>query len=233
MERAVAIIPARGGSKGIPGKNIKPFLGLPLIAHSIKAALNSTTISEVLVTSDDDAILAIAEEYGAVAIKRPADISGDEASSESALLHAIHSHAACETADTIVFLQCTAPLTTSGEIDKVVLERNRLAADTAFSVVEVHSFLWEIKPDGTGVGVNHDICKPRQRRQDRPDEFRETGAIYALGKDGFVKSGQRFFGKNVPVVLPDATEIDLDTQRDWLSLETYAIASGRVAKTTS
>ncbi|CTQ54245.1 N-acylneuraminate cytidylyltransferase [Roseibium album] len=233
MERAVAIIPARGGSKGIPGKNTKSFLGLPLIAHSIKAALNSTTVSEVLVTSDDDKILAIAEQYGAQGVKRPAEISGDAASSESALLHAIETHDACKTADTIVFLQCTAPLTTSEEIDRVVEERRRLDADTAFSVVEVHAFLWEIRPDGTGIGVNHDVSQPRQRRQDRPDEFRESGAIYALEKDGFVQSRQRFFGKNVPVVLQDATEIDLDSQRDWLALETYAIASGRVANTTA
>ncbi|MBO6506875.1 MAG: acylneuraminate cytidylyltransferase family protein [Roseibium sp.] len=230
MERAVAIIPARGGSKGIPGKNIKPFLGRPLIAHSIEAARNAGSVSEVLVTSDDDGILAVAEQYGAIGVRRPGEISGDEASSESALLHAIETHDACRNADTIVFLQCTAPLTTSEEIDKVVEARHRLGADTAFSVVEVHAFLWRINPDGTGIGVNHDITRPRQRRQDRPEEFRETGAIYALRKDGFVQSGQRFFGKSVPVPLPGATEIDLDTHQDWLSLEAFAIASGRAVE---
>ncbi|MES0879348.1 acylneuraminate cytidylyltransferase family protein [Roseibium sp. SCP14] len=229
-ERAVAIIPARGGSKGIPGKNIKPFLGVPLVAHSIRAALAASTVSEVLVSSDDDTILEAAEKYGAAGIRRPKDISGDNASSETALLHAIKSHEACKTAQTIVFLQCTSPMTTADEIDKVVLERRRLSADTAFSVVEVHAFLWEIQPDGTGVGVNHDASRPRQRRQDRPRQYQETGAVYALDKQGFVSSGQRFFGKSVPVVLPSATTVDLDTPGDWLTLEAFAAAVGREAE---
>lgn len=228
MNGVVAIIPARGGSKGIPGKNIKPFLGVPLIAHCIRAAQQASSISDVLVSSDGEEILSVAEQFGALTIRRPEQISGDEASSESALLHAIETHEACKAADTIVFLQCTAPLTTSAEIDKVVTTKKKMSADTAFSVVEVHAFLWEINPDGTGKGINHDISKPRQRRQDRPDEYRETGAIYALNKEGFVRSGQRFFGKSVPVVLPNATEIDLDTQRDWLALESFAKASGRI-----
>ncbi|OJJ12351.1 hypothetical protein BKI51_12125 [Alphaproteobacteria bacterium AO1-B] len=226
MERVAAVIPARGGSKGIPGKNIKPFLGVPLVAHAIKAALGAKTISDVLVSSDDEAILSVACEYGAATLKRPADISGDEASSESAVLHAISESDACRAADTVVFLQCTSPLTTSEEIDQVVTARAELDADTAFSVVEVHAFLWQIEADGTGRGINHDASKPRQRRQDRPKEFRETGAIYALRKDAFVSAGVRFFGRSVPVVLPDAVEIDLDTPRDWLALEAYARATG-------
>ena len=226
--KTVAIIPARGGSKGIPGKNIKPFLGVPLVAHSINAARHAENVSDVIVSSDDDAILETAERYGALTVRRPIEISGDEASSESALLHAIKTHESCEDAETIVFLQCTAPLTTSAEIDRIIRERKRLAADTAFSVVEVHAFLWEIRPDGTGIGVNHDASKQRQRRQDRPEQYRETGAVYAFDKSGFVEAGQRFFGKSVPVVLPDASEIDLDTLRDWHTLEAFAAATGRM-----
>ncbi|MEM5584112.1 acylneuraminate cytidylyltransferase family protein [Roseibium sp. AS2] len=226
-ERVVAVIPARGGSKGIPGKNIKPFLGLPLVAHSIRAALAAGTVSEVVVSSDDDAILKTAEDHGATSLKRPPEIAGDEASSESALLHAIAAYQGCADADTLVMLQCTSPLTTAGEIDLVVRARAAQAADTAFSVVDVHAFLWEIAPDGSGIGVNHDASRPRQRRQDRPKQFRETGAIYALRKAGFGEAGQRFFGRSVPVVLPDAPEIDLDTPRDWIALEAYAKAAGR------
>ncbi|PVB63331.1 acylneuraminate cytidylyltransferase family protein [Labrenzia sp. 011] len=233
MTRAVAIIPARGGSKGIPGKNLKPFLGVPLIVHSIRAALAAQTVADVVVSSDDSRILEVAEKAGATGVLRPEDISGDEASSEAALLHAAGACRACDDAETLVFLQCTSPLTTQDEIDLVVRARERLAADTAFSVVEVHAFLWEIAPDGTGIGVNHDASKPRQRRQDRPHQFRETGAIYALRKSGFLKARQRFFGKSVPVVLPEATEIDLDTPRDWIALEAFAVASGRGPRNVS
>lgn len=230
--RTVAIIPARGGSKGIPGKNIKPFLGLPLVAHSIRAALAAKTVSEVIVSSDDEAILKAARDCGATCVRRPSEISGDEASSESAVLHALKSVPSCADADTIVMLQCTSPLTTAEEIDLVVRERARLDADTTFSVVEVHAFLWEIAADGTGIGVNHDATRPRQRRQDRPRQFRETGAIYALRKDGFLAAGQRFFGKSVPVILLDATEIDLDTPKDWIALEALARAAGKAEDKT-
>lgn len=226
MERVAVVIPARGGSKGIPGKNIKPFLGLPLVAHSIRAALGAQSVTDVVVSSDDPAILEVGRAYGAQALARPADISGDAATSESAVLHAISENEACGKADTIVFLQCTAPLTTSQEIDLVVRSRTDMKADTAFSVVEVHAFLWQIAADGSGRGVNHDESQPRQRRQDRPKEYRETGAIYAMNKEGFAAAGQRFFGRSVPVALPGAVEIDLDTPRDWLALEAYARAAG-------
>lgn len=224
MGNAIAIVPARGGSKGIPGKNIKPFLGLPLVAHSVKAAQTAETVSHVIVSSDDEAILETARSHGAIGLLRPAEISGDEASSEAVILHALEALEICASAETIVMLQCTSPLTTPEEIDLVVRERERLEADTAFSVVEVHAFLWEIAADGTGLGINHDATKPRQRRQDRPRQFRETGAIYAFHREGFRAAGQRFFGKSVPVILPNATEIDLDTPRDWLTLEAYASA---------
>ncbi|MEP2707442.1 MAG: acylneuraminate cytidylyltransferase family protein [Roseibium sp.] len=221
MNRAVAIIPARGGSKGIPAKNIKPFLGIPLVAHSIKAALAAQTVSDVFVSSDDDKILKIAKKYGAQAVKRPADISGDTASSETALLHAIANVEICRHADTIVFLQCTSPLTVADEIDQVVRALNTSGADTAFSVVENHAFLWRVTDDGSGIGVNHDISQPRQRRQDKLPEYRETGAIYALKRRPFEIAGQRFFGRNVPVPLKNVVELELDTPRDWLALEAY------------
>lgn len=225
MTGAVAIIPARGGSKGIPGKNIKPFLGVPLIGHMIRAALAAETIDDVIVSSDDDKILEVAKDFGADVLKRPPEISGDEASSEAAVLHAIEIHEACRNAEIVLFLQCTSPLTTSTQIDRVVNTLEDKKADMSFSVVEVHAFLWEIAPDGTGIGINHDSTKPRQRRQDRPPQYRETGAIYALRKDGFAASGQRFFGKSMPVVLEDAVEIDLDTMKDWVALEAYAKAT--------
>ncbi|WP_428526417.1 acylneuraminate cytidylyltransferase family protein [Roseibium sp.] len=225
MKKAVAIIPARGGSKGIPHKNIKAFLGLPLVVHSIKAAFAAKTISNVVVSSDDEEILQIAQAHGAIPLKRPGEIAGDEASSEAALIHAISSVPACSEADTVVFLQCTSPLTTADEIDHVVSAFRETGADTAFSVVEKHAFLWGISEDGSGFGINHDASKPRQRRQDRVPEYQETGAIYALKKDGFVQYGQRFFGKSVPVPIDGAVEIEIDTPRDWATLEAYARAS--------
>lgn len=222
MARVIAIIPARGGSKGIPGKNLRPFLGVPLVARAVQAALGASHVDHVLVTSDDPAILAVARQYGADTVTRPEDISGDTASSESALLHALESSPACADAEVLVFLQCTSPLTTSGEIDAVIAALDERQADVTLAVVEVHVFLWEIDEDGVGVGVNHDASKARQRRQDRPRQYRETGAIYAMRVPGFKQAGRRFFGKVSPVHLPHAVEADIDTLKDWQMLEVYA-----------
>ncbi len=220
--QVTAIIPARGGSKGIPKKNIKPFMGEPLIARTIRAASSATLVDDVVVTSDDESILAIAEEHGAETVLRPDALSQDTSSSESALLHAIETSAICSNAEVIVFLQCTSPFTTPQEIDLVINALKSERADVAFGAVEVHVFLWEIAVDGSGVGVNHDAALPRQRRQDRPKQYRETGAIYAMQKDGFLSAGSRFFGRVVPVELPGGVDIDLDTPEDWRLAETYA-----------
>lgn len=219
MGRVTAIIPARGGSKGIPGKNLKPFLGVPLIGRTILAARQANTVDDVLVSSDDDAILAVAEGFGAATLRRPPALATDQSSSEAALLHAIDAAPVCAEAKVIVFLQCTSPLTTPEEIDLVVSALAEQKADVAIGVVEVHTFLWEIAADGTGISVNHDWRKPRQRRQDRPAQYRETGAIYALDRAGFVAAQSRFFGRVVPVPLPTGVDFDLDTLQDWQILE--------------
>ena len=111
MLMAQAIIPARGGSKGVPRKNTLPLGGRPLIVWTIEAARRSRFIDEVFVSTDDPEIAEIAENHGASVIARPQRISGDSASSEEALLHAISTNEKCGRADIIVFLQCTAPLT--------------------------------------------------------------------------------------------------------------------------
>ena len=229
MAKVTAIIPARGGSKGIPGKNLKPFLGVPLVAHAIRAARAAQSVDAVLVSSDNPEILALSGQEGAEQIRRPESISGDLASSESAVLHAVETHPDAADADILVMLQCTAPLTSGTEIDQIVDAVASGGADTAFSVVETHVFLWHLSPDGTGIGVNHDPSKPRQRRQDRMPEYRETGAIYAFERYGFVKAGERFFGRSVPVPLENAVEIDLDTDKDWRVLESY-VRAGETAE---
>ena len=222
MGRVTAIIPARGGSKGIPGKNIKPFLGVPLIGHTIEAARAAGLVNDVVVSSDDEQILCVARDYHAETVLRPAELAQDTSSSEVALLHALGASEACRKADTIVFLQCTSPFTTAEEIDLVVSALDDRKADVTFAVVEVHVFLWEFNADGSGRGVNHDASQPRQRRQDRPRQFRETGAIYALRKRGFLEAKSRFFGRIVPVPLPSGVELDLDTPQDWQLAEAYA-----------
>ncbi|MGH0218070.1 cytidylyltransferase domain-containing protein [Sinorhizobium meliloti] len=120
--KVIAVIPARGGSVGLPGKNIKPLNGVPLVGRAVLAAVNSAFVSDVYVSSDSSEILGVAAPFGATGISRPAEISGPTASSESALVHALHEVERIKGTmpDVLVFLQCTSPFTTSEQIDAVV-----------------------------------------------------------------------------------------------------------------
>ncbi|MFW2830495.1 cytidylyltransferase domain-containing protein [Sphingomonas sp. ID0503] len=223
--RAIAVIPARGGSKGLPGKNLAPLDGVPLVLRTIRAAQAASRIDCVIVSSDDPAILALAKEAGVTALDRPAAISGDEASSEAAVLHALDS---ISTADgVVVMLQCTSPFTTPVEVDALVTALDDAAYDSAVIVRADHGFLWR-RDAGRGVGVNHDPTCPRQRRQDLEPAFRETGAGYAMRMAAFRQTGHRFCG-NVALVQSDAPAVEIDDAADLALVR--AIAATRAELT--
>ena len=118
----LAIIPARGGSKGIPRKNVRPLLGRPLLAHSIEHARQAPSVTRVVVSTDDAEIAAVARRFGAEVVDRPAEISGDAASSESALLHVLDHLRDAEgyEPDLVVFLQATSPLRRPGDVQGAI-----------------------------------------------------------------------------------------------------------------
>lgn len=211
----VAIIPARGGSKGIPGKNLRPVAGAPLLAHAIRAARGANHVDRVVVSTDDEAIAAAARAEGAEVIRRPAGISGDTASSESALLHALEQLAAAENyrPDLLVFLQCTSPLTLPEDVDAAVEALLGAEADTAFTASPFHGFVWRVGPAGEAVGVNHDKAT-RPRRQDREPEYVENGAVYVMRVRPFLEAKHRFFGKTVLAVMPPERSLDIDEPAD-------------------
>ncbi|AUX80452.1 acylneuraminate cytidylyltransferase [Sinorhizobium fredii] len=221
--KVVAVIPARGGSVGLPGKNIRPLNGVPLVGRAVLAAAGSEYVSGVYVSSDSSEILHVAASFGAVGIQRPVEISGSTASSESALIHALQEIGSMsgKMPDVLVFLQCTSPFTTSEQIDAVVSKLLQEGAASAFSAIEDHGFIWEIAGDGTAAGITHNHTKPRQRRQDMTPRYRETGAIYAMRVPEFLDRGNRFCGKTVlvPVEMPP---IEIDTAEDWTVAEAYA-----------
>lgn len=211
--RCVAIVPARGGSKGVPGKNIRRVGGLPLVGRSVLAAAAARSVDRVVVSTDDDAIGAEAIRFGAEVIRRPADLSGDRASSESAILHVLDALAARgEEPDVVAFLQCTSPFTSAADVD-AVLAPVLAGAACAFSAVEDHGFLWSIDDAGHAVGVNHDHTLPRKRRQDLRPAFRETGAVYAFKVPAFRRAGSRFCGPAVLVPI-EAPPLEIDTPAD-------------------
>ncbi|WP_157002264.1 acylneuraminate cytidylyltransferase [Agromyces laixinhei] len=200
---ATAIIPARGGSKGLPGKNVARVGGVPLVARAVRAALAAERIGRVVVTTDDEAIAGAARAAGAETVARPAELAGCTATSESAVLHALEALGATATADAAdaavtdaitVFIQATSPFIDPADLDAAIETVARDERDVVFSATPSHVFLWRGDAGGDTVGVNHDAAH-RPRRQDREPEYAETGAFYVMRTGGFVRHGHRFFGR--------------------------------------
>ena len=207
---ALALIPARGGSKGIPGKNLQIVGGVPLIGRTVAAAKASTRVGRVVVSTDDDAIATAAKEYGADVVRRPTAIAGDKASSESALLHALDElEQQKPLPERLVFLQCTSPFTHGAQIDRVLAALDTPGINSSFAVAPWHGFLWR----ADGEGINHDPHQPRRRRQDLEPAFLETGAIYAMTTAAFRTSGSRFCPPWQPVLIDDSGP-EIDTPAD-------------------
>lgn len=216
----IAIIPARGGSKGVPRKNVRPLAGKPLIAHTIAAALAAIRVDRVIVSTDDDEIAAVAVAAGADVVRRPAAISGDTASSEAALLHVLDTLARSGThlPATVVFLQCTSPLTSAADIDGTIDALDANAADCALAVAPFYHFLWRTDASGAASGINHAIHN-RPRRQDMEPQYLETGAVYAMRTEGFLAARHRFFGRVALFVQAAERCLEIDEPLDFVKAE--------------
>jgi YrbI family 3-deoxy-D-manno-octulosonate 8-phosphate phosphatase len=226
---AVCIVPARGGSKGIPRKNLRPVGGVPLVARSILAARAAERVDSVIVSTDDAEIAAVAQAHGARAVMRPEALSTDTASSEAALLHVLDVLAGeGEHPELVVFLQCTSPFTTAAEIDRCVAALDDPRAAAAVSVMADHGFLWTTGPDGFAIGVNHVWTEPRKRRQDLPPQFRETGSIYVMRTAAFLERRTRFCGPVVAVPI-DVPCAEIDSPLDLEVAEAVARHAGEGA----
>lgn len=214
----LAVIPARGGSKGIPGKNIKPLLGRPLIAYSIFRALKSAEIRDVVVSSDSDEILKIAQIYGAQTIKRPEELATDTALSVDVVIHAVKEMEKKNNLvyDNVVMLQPTAPLREAGDIDKALRMLYAPEADSVISFIEspgVNPEWMKYIRDGKIIDVDSTLPENNPRQKEKI--YIRSGAIYAVKRN--VLLGQRTFkGKNcLPYIMPTANWINIDTPRDW------------------
>ncbi|MEV6478820.1 N-acylneuraminate cytidylyltransferase [Streptomyces sp. NPDC051576] len=237
MRRVLAVIPARGGSKGVPAKNLAPVGGVPLVARAVRECRASRLVTDVVVSTDDQAIAAAARQAGAEVVLRPAAIAGDTATSEAAVLHAMDAHEALHGAavDVVLLVQCTSPFIVREDVDGIVNAIVANGADTAHTVAPFHGFVWRDADDEAtpvveqartdevggatkvanstttsgGYGVNHDKSF-RPRRQDRPQDFLETGAVYGMDAAGFRKVGHRFFGRTELVRTDPARVLEID-----------------------
>lgn len=211
----VAVIPARGGSKGVPGKNMRRVGGRPLVTRAVEACRSTRWIDAIYVSTEDQSIALAATEAGAEVINRPDNLAGDTANSESAVLHVLQQLAVAEIhPEVLVFVQCTSPFIFPTDLDRAVDLIMDDRADSAFSAVETYEFLWRSSgSDGLVTGQNHDPSY-RPRRQEREPDFRETGAFYAVSVAGFRASRHRFFGRTAAVEVPQLSAIEIDNEQD-------------------
>jgi len=224
--RILGITLARGGSKSIPRKNIKPIAGVPLIGYTIDEALKSKLITRYIVSTDDEEIQQVAIKCGAEApFLRPSEFSTDKASSVAALQHAVNWIEKQEDVkyDYVVELMCTNPMKTVEDIDASI---EKLISTKADSVIAVH-ILEDHHPARIKKIVDDkivDFCIkeiPESRRQDlNPDAYIRSGSIYALKRDYLMTDGRRYGSDNSrPYILPPERSVNIDTEIDFLIAE--------------
>ncbi len=211
----IAIIPARGGSKGIPRKNIKELAGKPLIAYTIEAAKKAKKLDMVFVSTEDREIAEIAKKYGAEVIERPIELAQDGTPTHEVLQHAAKEAGG---ADIIVTLQATSPVRDPRHIDEAIemLGEN----DSVVGVCEIEYPPYWAKKIENGLLVPFiKTEKEYFRRQDMPKSYRINGAIYVTKREVLEKENSVFGKKIVPLVMDEFHSIDVDTEMEFLTAE--------------
>ncbi|NJN67375.1 MAG: acylneuraminate cytidylyltransferase family protein [Chloroflexaceae bacterium] len=215
----LAIIPARGGSKSIPRKNLALVAGKPLIAWSIQVALESQRLSRVIVSTDDEEIAEVAQEWGAeVPFRRPPELARDDTPGIDPIIHAVtwleqHEN---DTPDYVVVLQPTSPLRTTQDIDAAVQLAQEKQVDSVVSVCPIHHHpYWtkRITDDGRLVPFL-ELEQDYYRRQTLPPVYALNGAIYLVQRTILLKQQSFYTEQTFAYVMPPERSIDVDTSWD-------------------
>ena len=212
----LALVPARGGSKGIPMKNLKSIYGKPLFLWTVEQSRMSKEIDITVVSSDYRYILSQAVDAGARIHRRSFDSSTDKAPIESVVAEVLQSYSA----DIIVILQPTSPARLIQDIEMCIRAVRDEGYDSALSVVPNHRFVWAYNYENDeGISpINYDVQK-RPNRQDMDNQFMETGGIYVFRVSGFLEHGSRLFGKIHHQVVDYWTQFEIDTEDDFEMME--------------
>lgn len=214
--KILAVIPARGGSKGIPRKNIKDLAGKPLIAWTIETAKVSSVFDRIIVSTDDQEIANIARQFGAdVPFLRPQELSTDTATSIDVVLHLIQWLRENErySPDYLMLLQPTSPFRSPVDITQVIqLMHTNLEADAIISVTAVdHPVQWLRKMEANGKLLPLDETPLKLRRQDAQQIYQLNGSIYLIKTETFVKDKTFLPAKTFGYIMPEEKSIDIDT----------------------
>ncbi|GAA4894516.1 cytidylyltransferase domain-containing protein [Ferrimonas pelagia] len=206
----IAIIPARGGSKGIPRKNLRPLAGKPMISYSIEACLQAGNVDRVVVSTDDDEIALIAERFGADVVMRPDELANDVATLDPVIDDAVARAELRfnEQYGTVVTVQPTSPLVRAVDVEAVVARLGQTGADTVMTVVDDRHLCWTVK-DGHSVPAYH----ARVNRQQLPANFRETGAVVACTR-AQCATGTRIGASVELQEVPHERSFDIDNYAD-------------------
>ena len=219
-KKIIALIPARGGSKGIPKKNIKKFMGSPLIVHTINYALSYHKINDVYVSTDNLEISEISKNAGAKIIDRPNNISTDTATTESAIEHALSQINIKP--DIIVLLQPTSPLRPEGSLKKGIQKFISEEYDSLLSISPTHKFFWEISETKTTPKYDY-LNRPRRQDLNKNEiSYIENGSLYIFSYDHFQKVKNRLGGKIGHIIFPEEYSMEIDTELDFKILQKNA-----------
>jgi N-acylneuraminate cytidylyltransferase len=217
--KCIAIIPARGGSRGIPRKNVIPVAGKPLLAYTIEHALAAPAIDRVIVSTDDADIATAARDHGAEVVWRPSDISGNSAPSEAALIHALDELDARDgyRPDLVVFLQATSPLREADDVQRAIETLLDRGADSLFSACPVHGFVWRKEADSVS-SFSYDF-RNRRPRQASPEDYLENGSIYVTRRDVLYEHRNRLGGRIAMYVMDPLNSFQVDEPSDLAIIE--------------
>jgi len=215
----ICTILARGGSKGLPGKNSKLLGGIPLMAHSIRQALESAMFEDVVFSSDSDDLLEIGMREGARVVKRPADLADDESGKLPGIIHAVRHTEQLKSVEyeTVVDLDVTSPLRSIQDIKNVIAILEKQDLDSVFSASKSRKspyFNIAAIADGRW-GPAATVDPYPKRRQDAPETFDMNGSVYAWKKNSLLEHQAVFLGKTDVYVMQDEASWDIDTQLDF------------------
>ena len=241
-KRIIAVIPARGGSKGIPRKNIRLLANKPLIAYSIEMANNSSYVDDVIVTTDDNEIKFISEQFKAKTIKRSGKLADDNVPLDPVIFDAVkkqenvlnkqlnENHAPINNRlqyDFVITIQPTSPLLKTETLDKVIEKLSSHSNDTIITVVDDRHLSWSYDEENKKY---YPMYKERLNRQYLPKAFKETGGIFATKRE-FLKENSRL-GKNINLIEVSKHEsIDIDNYEDWWVAERFLNKKRIIIKT--
>ncbi|HKL35120.1 MAG TPA: acylneuraminate cytidylyltransferase family protein [Salegentibacter sp.] len=222
--RILGLIPARGGSKGIPGKNIKPLRGKPLLQYTFEAAKNSKLLNNVILSSEDEAIIEIAKQLELeVPFKRPINLAEDSSSSLEVVQHALNYYLKQGiNFDAVCLLQPTTPFRKDGFIDECILKFKDGNFDSLVSVREVpkeYNPHWVFEENQGALKIATGEKEIISRRQDLPKAYHRDGAVY-LTKTEVLLNENSLFGKNIGFIdTTNSPYANIDTQEDWKKAE--------------